>query len=1053
MVFRSNDNSTAEAGGTVTPPLPPLPPLDAAVSRPDLSVDGISVGRLRGDPELRRPGNQDSAALPSDPIFTAHGFTRIGQEAVVECDGIAERYRHDATGAQVLFIKNSDQLRALYVGFITPPRDSKGREHPFEHLVFRGSKNFPVDQPFVELAKGSLMSDSNAFTGRDHTVYYCSAPLEKDLENHAIVTFDALFNPLLTQHAIDQEVCSIRLTEQYEQNPAADTPVRERFRLVGIVRSEMEGYYSDPQEMADEYAIRALFDGSPYSRNPFGDPATLHELTAADFQELAKEFYHPSNARIVVTGDIEVDGWLARLNELLSGSPAAAVQPSMELPELSSPNFAAPKAVVHSYPGGEGETKTRDTLVTLTWCLTDTRDPVLNLKLAFLSDLLYGAENTTLTRALIDSDLGEADLEGGLDSQHPYHLFSVGLSGIDQARADDFEACTLEALRKVSSSGFDPDLILAQFESFELALRKASVAPERSVGGAARGLEAWLRGADPIAALHTRQHFDAVRRDYAENPRLFEELAERFLLNNNTRIRVTMLPDRGLLRDWEQHEEEVVESLISGQDPEALEKELREKSKGAVVDSPEALASIPRLEVSDLPRYHIPIPSRRDPSDDRVLVNEVPAGGLLHADLVIPLRQIDPRVVPYVALLQELILTLPAGERGIIDLQTMIDRDTGGIEMHIENHATFGGEDWNSFFVVSGSALATKCARLPEFFDLLLRRSKLDDQASVRRLLRSSKADLESSLIQDGASWAQTRVGSHLTPEGQVDDLVSGIEYLRFIRNVLSEARSEDGWPRVARKLEEARDALLGARGVLLNVTGAAADAQEFLHRGGGLALVRQFPEGTPAKAPFTPSSPPSTEGFKIPSAVNFISQSVDLGRVGFKHVGAMHVIAEHIESETLWDTVRGRDGAYGAYLDWDSERSILNIGSSSDPNIASTLNIVDKIVADLRSRSFTRGELRRSIIRTIGRFDRPQAPDELGWEAFVERQQGWTAERRQADREEIFEAKIAHVREFVDALEAAKKDARTVVLGSKRNLTRFSAMAGVASMEISHLE
>ena len=63
---------------------------------------------------------------------------------------------HKKTGAAVTLLLNDDENKVFYIGFRTPPKDSTGVAHILEHSVLCGSKNFPVKDPFVELAKGSL---------------------------------------------------------------------------------------------------------------------------------------------------------------------------------------------------------------------------------------------------------------------------------------------------------------------------------------------------------------------------------------------------------------------------------------------------------------------------------------------------------------------------------------------------------------------------------------------------------------------------------------------------------------------------------------------------------------------------------------------------------------------------------------------------------------------------------------------------------------------------------------------------------------------------------
>ena len=60
--------------------------------------------------------------------------------------------RHKKTGARVALISNDDENKVFYIGFRTPVDDSTGVPHIIEHSVLCGSENFPLKDPFVELA-------------------------------------------------------------------------------------------------------------------------------------------------------------------------------------------------------------------------------------------------------------------------------------------------------------------------------------------------------------------------------------------------------------------------------------------------------------------------------------------------------------------------------------------------------------------------------------------------------------------------------------------------------------------------------------------------------------------------------------------------------------------------------------------------------------------------------------------------------------------------------------------------------------------------------------
>ena len=117
----------------------------------------------------------------------------IEEREITELRSKATVCRHKKTGAKVILLENEDENKVFYIGFRTTPRESTGVSHILEHSVLCGSKNFPVKDPFIELAKGSLNTFLNAMTYPDKTVYPVASCNDKDFQNLMHVYLDAVF--------------------------------------------------------------------------------------------------------------------------------------------------------------------------------------------------------------------------------------------------------------------------------------------------------------------------------------------------------------------------------------------------------------------------------------------------------------------------------------------------------------------------------------------------------------------------------------------------------------------------------------------------------------------------------------------------------------------------------------------------------------------------------------------------------------------------------------------------------------------------------------------
>ena len=131
-------------------------------------------------------------------MYEAYEILKTERIEDVHADGTL--LRHKKSGARIALLSCSDENKVFTVGFRTPPVNSTGVAHIIEHTVLCGSDKFPLKDPFVELAKGSLNTFLNAMTYPDKTVYPCASMNDKDFKNLMSVYMDAVFHPNIYKH-------------------------------------------------------------------------------------------------------------------------------------------------------------------------------------------------------------------------------------------------------------------------------------------------------------------------------------------------------------------------------------------------------------------------------------------------------------------------------------------------------------------------------------------------------------------------------------------------------------------------------------------------------------------------------------------------------------------------------------------------------------------------------------------------------------------------------------------------------------------------------------
>ena len=170
-------------------------------------------------------------------------------------------------------------VNVLYnVGAKDEEESKTGFAHLFEHLMFGGSIHIPdYDEP-LQLAGG----ENNAYTTNDYTNYYCQIPAE-NLETAFWLESDRMLSLAFSQKSlqVQKKVVIEEFKEHYINKPYGD--------VWQILR-----------EMA--YTIH------PYKWQTIGKELShIEKAKMSDVVAFFKKFYTPSNAILVVAGNVKTE--------------------------------------------------------------------------------------------------------------------------------------------------------------------------------------------------------------------------------------------------------------------------------------------------------------------------------------------------------------------------------------------------------------------------------------------------------------------------------------------------------------------------------------------------------------------------------------------------------------------------------------------------------------------------------------------------------------------------------------------------------------------------
>jgi predicted Zn-dependent peptidase len=170
-------------------------------------------------------------------------------------------------------------LNILYdVGARDEDESKTGFAHLFEHLMFGGSIHIPnYDEP-LQLVGG----ENNAFTTNDITNYYCTVPAE-NLETAFWLESDRMLSLAFTDKSL--EVQRSVVIEEFKQR-----------------------YLNQPYGDVWLLLRPLAFKNHPYKWATIGKEIShIETAVMEDVKSFFKKHYHPSNAIMVVAGDVELE--------------------------------------------------------------------------------------------------------------------------------------------------------------------------------------------------------------------------------------------------------------------------------------------------------------------------------------------------------------------------------------------------------------------------------------------------------------------------------------------------------------------------------------------------------------------------------------------------------------------------------------------------------------------------------------------------------------------------------------------------------------------------
>ncbi len=953
----------------------------------------------------------------------------IDEHEIKDVNSYSYVLKHKKSGARIALLSNDDDNKVFYIGFRTTPEDETGVPHIIEHTTLCGSEKFPVKDPFIELAKGSLNTFLNAMTYPDKTVYPIASCNEQDFKNLMDVYLDAVFNPNITKY---EEI--FKQEGWHYELESKDAPIT----INGVVYNEMKGAYSSPDEVLSNYINKSLFPDNTYSKDSGGNPVYIPELTYESYLDFYYKYYHPSNSYIYLYGDMDMVERLIWLDkEYLSKYNYKEVDSKIE-PQRA---FDEIKYVEADYSIASDDSEENQTYLSYNRVVSNALDKMMYQAFDVLDYALVSAPGSPVKKALVDAGIGE-DVYGSFDSGIFQPIFSVVAKNANASQKDEFLEIIEKTLRNVVSQGINKESLLAGINSREFRFREADYGqfPKGLLFGL-NCLDSWLFDDEkPFLHLECLDTFAELKRlvetDY------FENLIQKYLLENKHGSCVVVKPNR----DKNSNEEKALEEKLAAYKESLSEDEINEliqatydlKKYQEEPSSEEDLLKLPMLTRDDLKKTSNPFSNIEDCLEGvKIVRHDYESNGIDYLSLMFNIKDFDFETIGYLSYLGAVLSYVDTEEYAYSDLSNAINIYTGGITTGPVMHPNLKKESDLIFnYEIQVKVLDENLEKALHLVEQVITTSKFDDVKRLTEIVMQVKARLQETLSSAGHSVASMRSLSSFSKYALYNDKLRGIDFYRTICEI--EQKLKENPKSVVEKLISMNKKIFAKNRLLISFTG---NEKLYLSAKDKIAkFVTSLPDISEiGKAPdvlYTIKK----EAFTDASQIQYVARTGDFISKGFEYKGTLRLLKIILGYDYLWINVRVKGGAYGCMNTFLRSGECFFV-SYRDPKLKETNNVYEKIPDYLRSFSADERDMTKYIIGTFSALDTPLNPEAKGSRSMSAYLENITFEQIQKERDEILCATAQDISALADLVEAVLSDDCLCVIGNENAIKSATDM------------
>lgn len=525
---------------------------------------------------------------------------------------------------------------------------------------------------------------------------------------------------------------------------------------------------------------------------------------------------------------------------------------------------------------------------------------------------------------------------------------------------------------------------------------------------------------------------------------MLENTVKQYLLDNPHSLLMVLKPEPGLQAKISAAAEEELKAYKAGLTEEQIE-ELIGDTQALIEyqkqeDTPEALASIPMLERSDISSevewFDV---KKQEVAGVDVVQYEEFTNDILYSNLYFDVRVLPAELISYAKLLSSVMGKLNTENYSFGDLDNTLNINTGGFSTYLTTYLEDqSNENILPKFAVYSKATSEKAGKMFELVNEVINHSKINDPERLKELITRHHARVDSDIKNNGLNYAMTRLTSYYSKSGMYNEKTQGLDYYRFVSDVAEnfDTKSDE----IIANLEKTASLLFSKENLIATIT---CSEKDFAGYSAGLeSFVAAVKEAPLEWQDWNFDYEKKNEGLESASKVQYVVKGYDFKKLGYEYDGKMRVLNQVLSTDWLQNQVRVIGGAYGGFAGI-SQSGTVYFASYRDPNLKETIDTYDKTPGYLDEFEADDNTMTRYIIGTISRMDGPKTASQKGNLAIEYYFEKTTPEQLKAEREAVLATTAGDIKGMKKLVEDVLAQDAICVYGNEEKVKENAGLFG----------